>query len=210
MKRPITLTIAAILVLVVILLSAVWPMVGGDRLLGLNSRPAGFGGRFANGNSPSGNFLQGTPSENSQSGTPSGNSPQGTPSGQPNGTQNGFAPNDQNGNGNRQGGQFGPGNGMRGSRGGMFGGGRILQYVLYAVEILLGLAAIIGLWLSKKWGAVLAIITSAVILIATLPGLFQFFNAVSLIESLLKIVLAIGIIVLVVIPYTKPVQPVAQ
>jgi hypothetical protein len=194
MKRPIVLTIAAILVLVMILLSAVWPMVGGDRWLGMGTASARFSGGFTNGNFPSGRFQQGTPS---------GNFPQGTPSGQPNGNQNGFV---QNGNGTNQ--SFQTGTGFRGTRGGMMGG-RVLQYVLYAVELLLGLAAIVGLWLSKKWGVVLAIITSAVILVATIPGMFRFFTTFTLIESLLKIVLAIGIIVLVAIPKPKPVQPTA-
>ncbi len=200
MKRPVTLTIAAVLVLVLILLSSVWPVVGGDRLLGRSTTSARFSGRFTNGNLPSGGFQQGTPS---------GNFPQGTPSGSLNDNQSGLGQNGQNGSGNGANQSFQPGTGMRGTRGGMMRGGA-LQYVLYAVEFLLGLAAIVGLWLSKRWGIVLAIITSAIVLIATLPGMFRFFSAASLIESLLKIVLAIGIIVLVAIPKPKPVQPQVQ
>jgi hypothetical protein len=199
MKRPITLTIAAILVLVMILLSSVWPVVGGDRLLGMSTVSGRFSGGFPGGNPPSGNFQQGMPSGNFSQGTP--------PSGQPNGNQNGFNPNgqNQNGTGNGTNQQFQPGTGGRGPRGGLTGN-RELQYVLYAVEFLLGVATIVGLWLSKRWGMVLAIITSAVVLIATIPGMFRVFSAFSLIESLLKILLAIGIIVLVVIPKPKQVQ----
>jgi hypothetical protein len=202
MKRPITLTIAAILLLVMLLLSSVWPVVGGDRLLGINTGFGRFSGGFPGGNPPSGNFQQGTPP---------GNFPQGTLSAQPNGTQSGFSQNgqNQNGTGNGMNQQFQPGNGVRGNRGGMMGN-RVLQYVLYAVELLLGLAAIVGLWLSKRWGMILAIITSAIVLVATIPSMFRIFSVFSLIENLLKILLAIGIIVLVVIPKPEPVQPQAQ
>jgi uncharacterized membrane protein (DUF2068 family) len=83
---------------------------------------------------------------------------------------------------------------------------RGLQYVLYAVEFILGILAIIGLWFSKKWGKILAFITSGVVIVATLPGMFRMFSAVTLIENVLKILLAIGIIVLVALPKPKPAQ----
>lgn len=188
MKRPVIYIIAAALILVLILLSAVLPMVGGQRLIG----GAGFrqGGNF-----PQSSFR----SRNSQNGTPptQSNNPQNgiTPNGQGNGTTN---------NGTNS--QFQPGNGFSGRGNGLLQVTRILQYVLYAGELILGLLAIVGLWLSKKWGVILAIITSAVVLIATIPGMFRMFSSIVLIENLLKVILAIGIIVLVVLPRPKPVE----
>jgi hypothetical protein len=188
MKRPLTLTIAAVLVLVLILISAVWPMVGGQRLIG------GMGPRGGS-NSPSGNL-------------PSGNTPQGTPPARPSGTQNGTNSSQPgagpDNNGSSQ--QFQPGSGAPGNRGGMMQSTRVLQYVLYAVELILGLIAIGGLWASKRWGIVLSIITSALVLIATVPGIFRSFSTISLIENILKILLAICIIVLVVLPKSKLVK----
>ena len=187
MKRPVTFIIAAALILVMILLSAVLPMVGGNRLAGGGFPRAGFAvgaGRF--GSPQSGNTQNGTtPNQNFV--PQSGQTPQGQTSS----------------NGNTQ---FRPG--TRGN----FNGNRttpllrILQYALYAAELILGLLAIVGLWLSKRWGVVMAIITSVVVLAATIPGMFRVFSTFILVENLLKVILAIAIIVLVVLPKPKPVQ----
>jgi len=83
---------------------------------------------------------------------------------------------------------------------------RIFQYALYAVELVLGLVAMGGLWASKRWGIVLAIITSAVVLTATVPGFFRPMSMFSLVENCLKVLIAIGIIVLVVLPKPKQVE----
>jgi hypothetical protein len=192
MKRPLTLTIAVALMFVLILISAVWPMVGGQRLI------VGTGPRGGS------NSLSGTP--------PSGNLPQGTPPARPNSTQSG-ANSGQPGvgpNNNGSGNQFQPGDGNRGTRGGMMQFTRIFQYILYAVEFILGLIAIGGLWASRRWGIILSIITSAIVLISTIPGIFRSFSTISLIENLLKILLAICIIVLVVLPKFKLVNEPVQ
>lgn len=191
MKRPVTFIIAAALILVMIILSAVLPMAGGNRLVGGGFPRAGFAagaGRF--GRSQPGNTQNGTmqtPNFVPQSGQ--------TPQGQT--SSNGST-------------QFQPG--TRGT----FNGNRtapllrILQYGLYAAELILGLIAIVGLWLSKRWGVVMAIITSAVVLAATIPGMFRMFSTFILVENLLKVILAIAIIVLVVLPRPKPVQTPVQ
>jgi hypothetical protein len=184
MKRPVLLTIAAVLVLVLVLLSAVWPMVGGNRVTGMAGGPSQ--GQMTQRTPPAGNFQKGTPDWNNN-GSTSGNqgtNSNGTGTGQP-----GFR------NGNRS-----------NNRGGMMGLTRILQYCLYALEIVLGVIASIGLWMSKRWGRVLAIITAALVLVVTIPGMFRMFSVYSLIENLAKVILAVGIIVLVVLPKSKPVQ----
>ena len=186
MKRPVTLTIAAVLVLVLIAISAVWPLVGGQSLIG------GIGprGGFSRGNPPSGNIQEGTPPARSR-----GNQNQTDP-GQPGaGTEN-------NGSGT----QFQPGGRMPANRGGAMQLMRIFQYALYAVELVLGLVAMGGLWASKRWGIVLAIITSAVVLAATVPGFFRPVSMFLLVENCLKVLIAIGIIVLVVLPKPKQVE----
>ena len=188
MKRPVTLTIAAVLVLVLIVISAVWPLVGGQSLLGRTGLRGG-------GGFPQRNFS----AENSQWGTPPArlreNQNQAAP-GQPGtGTEN-------SGSGT----QFQPDGRMPANRGGAMQLMRIFQYALYAVELVLGLVAIGGLWASKRWGIVLAIITSAVVLVATAAGFFRPVSMFLLIENLLKVVIAVGVIVLVVLPKPKQEQ----
>lgn len=211
MKRPVTLTIAAVCVLVLILVSAVWPMVGGNRLLGIENFPQGAAapeqGRFGGAN------VSGTPSAlATPEGTPSAEQAQ--PGGQPQAPSDQQAPQgnppDQNGqqgtpsnNGQvpqfdrqRQGGQARGGWGML-----RFNG--ILADVLYALEIALGNAAIIGLWLSKRWGSILAIILAALVLIVTLPGLLQMTAVALVVENVLKVLLSVGIMVLVLLPGSR-------
>lgn len=191
MKRPVTLTIAAVLVLLLIAISAVWPLVGGQNLFGgIGPRN---GGGFPKRDFSAENFQQGTPPARSRE-----NQNQADP-GQPGrGTEN-------SGSGT----QFQPGGRMPANRGGAMQLLRVFQYVLYAVELVLGLVAFGGLWASKRWGIVLAIITSAVVLVTTVLGFFRPVAMFPLIENLLKALIAIGIIVLVVLPKPKQVQATA-
>lgn len=205
MKRPVTLTIAAVCVLVLILVSAVWPMVGGNRLLGIESFPQGAAapgqGRFGGAN------ASGTPSAlATPEGTPSADQAQ--PGGQPQAPQGN--PSDQNGQqgtppNNGQAPQFDRQRQGDLARGGwsMFRFNGVLAYVLYALEIALGIAAIIGLWLSRRWGRILAIILAALVLIVTLPGLLQMTAVVLVVENVLKVLLSVGIMVLVLLPGSR-------
>jgi hypothetical protein len=212
MKRPVTLTIAAICVFILILVSAVWPMVGGNRLLGESGFSQGVGGPGRE-----------RPGEANASGTPSAQmmeTPAGTPSAdqaQPGDRRQ--APSDQRspqGNlpdhndsqGTPPGGQDSQPGQQRYSgfeRGGMLMFNGVLEYILYALEIALGIAAIIGLWLSKRWGNILAIILAALVLIVTLPGVLQVFSAIVVIENVLKVLLSVGIMVLVLLPISRTV-----
>jgi hypothetical protein len=87
---------------------------------------------------------------------------------------------------------------------GSFQKNQILEYILYSVILVLGIIAFGGLWISRRWGIVVSIVTAALVLVETLPGLFQIASPVSLVDSLLKVVLSIGIIVLVVLPISQP------
>jgi hypothetical protein len=188
MKRPITISLAAFFVLALLLISAVWPLVGGDQLLGLNR---GGTGRTM----PQGGLV-----------------PQGTPSG-----DQGNIPQDGQGQNPAGLGNF-SGNGgqpqMNGSnfpnQNGTMQFTRILQYVLYALVIVLGLIAFGGLWAWKRWGMVMAIITAAVVLIMTITGLFRAFSTIVLIEDIVKILLAIAEAVLVLLPKSKPIQAITE
>jgi hypothetical protein len=188
MKRPNTITIAAILVVVLIVISAVWPLVGGDQLLGIG----GSGG-------PGG----GTPQD------PQGTNPQGTP--RPGGTPLDGAPLSMGDI--PQGGQFQPGQGgnpdtgtQPGESNGLMPVMRILQYVLYALIIVCGLIAFGGLWSWKRWGSVMAIVTSVIVLVLPVIALFGMVTTISLMENIAVIVIALTTCVLVLLPRSKYVE----
>jgi hypothetical protein len=188
MKRPVTIIIAAVLVVFLVLISAVWPMVSGQKLLGGTGLP--------------------NESQPQQGIGPTGDQPQGTPP-QP-GNGNNRQPMDgtqgtgsfNNGASTGQPGQ--PPEGMDGVQKGSFQKNQILEYILYSVILVLGIVSFGGLWISRRWGIVVSIVTAALVLVETLPGLFQTASTISLVDSLLKVVLSIGIIVLVVLPVSQP------
>lgn len=181
-SKSILLIITAGLLLLLILVSALWPLLGGDRMLmtagGLR------GGRNADGMTPpqgDGNF-----------------DPNNMP--QPQGT---FVPGD---NANGQG-SFTPGDRPQGgfspSNTGLSTLWRILQNILYVVELALGILAIVGIWLKKQWGIVLGIIVASVIFIFTIVGMFRMFTTIAVIENIVKCLLAVAVIVLSLLPRTR-------
>jgi hypothetical protein len=195
MKRPVTLLIAAILVALLVLISAVWPMVSGQKLLG--------GTRFANEPQPA------------QGNVPTGEPPGGTPPTQPGNGNNRQPMNSNSSTGpmNNGASTTNPGKPGAGMNGGLADGSiknRILEYVLYSVILILGLVAFGGLWISRRWGIVVSIITAALVFVETLPGLFRSISTINLVVSLIKVVLAIGIIILVVLPVSQPVHSQTQ
>ena len=111
--------------------------------------------------------------------------------------QNGF-PNDQNNSGTTP--NFNPNR--------RFGTGiatlfRLIQPVLLGLDILmliLSVVAAIGLFKSKRWGAILAIVISILFILFTIPGMLRIFSPVVLIENLLRILLAVAVIVLLLLP----------
>jgi hypothetical protein len=164
-KRPAVITIAAILLLILSVFVAGLGIASQYGLLG-----QGFGGGvFVAGQVRNRNF-------NSQGGFPQGGFPQGgLPNDQnnPGGTQN-FTPNRQAGVG----------------LAGLF---RLIQpatMVLDVILLVLAVVAAIGLFKSKRWGAVLGIILSVLLILLTIPGMLRIFSTLLLAENLTRIILA--------------------
>lgn len=193
MKRSGTVTIAAILVVLLLLVSAVWPLVGGDELLGLGN--SGQPGR----NMPSG------PQGNPPDGTPPGFNGTVKPPSQPEGTpQPGMdgAPDGQQVQPGMTGGMQ-PNIGEVPTGNGMMPIMRILQYVLYALVIGCGLIAFGGLWTWKRWGIVMAVVTSVIVIVMSVVSLFGMISTVVLVESIIRIVISLAVTVLVLLPKSK-------
>ncbi len=186
-SRPITLIVAAGLLLLLLLLAALLPLVGGERLFFMAGRAGGqqFNGRTPGQAAP--NFDLKNPPQN----------------------QDNFNGNNQ-GNGTNSGSSQTYRGNFSSSNTGFSSVLRILQRILEWVELGLGILAIVGLWLKKRWGIVLAILISVLIFCFTLTGMFRMFNTIIFIENLAKVLLAAAVTVLVLLPQsrkaTAPVQ----
>ncbi len=182
-KRPSVVTIAAILLIILSLFVAGLGVANQFGLLG-----RGFGNRqFVPGQFRNRTF---TPPSGSQSnGFPQGASP-----------QNGV-PNDQNGQGTTPNFTF--------NRGGVTGIARIFRIirpVTIALDIfllMLSVVAAIGLFKTKRWAAIMAIVISALVILLTIPGMLRIFSSVILVENLVRILLAIAVIVLLLLPAAR-------
>lgn len=184
-NKPVTLIIAAGVLLLLILLSALLPLVGGDKWL-MGFRQTG-GGKSGMGLTP----PQGDSNFNP------GNVPQGTftPGENPGG--NGSFPQGEVPQGGRPQGNFSPTNS------GLSGVWRILQNVLYVVELALGILAIAGMMLKKNWGLILGIIVAFAVFVISVIGLFRMFTTPTLVMNIVKILLAAAVIVLSLLPKTR-------
>jgi hypothetical protein len=186
-----TLTIAAVLLLVLALLFVASPLL---RVSGITGRN-GFNQQFNGQSLPGG--------QNGFPGLNNGNQGQGF-TGPNSDTQNPGT------NTNRQ--FAGRGGGLLGF--GFLGG--ITGTIVYAIALLVALAAAVGMFLTKRWGQVLGIVMGVVYLLLSLvsiipmllTSLMRGFNALSLGLSVLHLVLAIAVIVLAVIPAKKVIVPV--
>lgn len=173
-QRPVTLIIAAGLLIVLLLLGAILPLFAGPRSFGRGVRPGGEG-VFQGGGG------QGNSFGNGQGGFQDG------------GQGNSF------GNSNSS----SPGQFPRQGLFNLFRVFRTVQIVISFILLGIGLIAAYGLWKMKKWGMVWAIILSALSLIVVLPGLFRIFSFVQLAEALMRIAVAIAVIVLVLLPVSR-------
>jgi len=182
-KRPAVVTIAAILLIVLTVFVAGLGIANQYGLLG-----QGFGnGGFVAGQLRNRNYT-------SQGGTPQGGFPQG-------GFTQGGTTNDQTNQGttnnfvrNRQAGT------------GLTSILRLLQPVTLGLDILmlvLAVVAAIGLFKSKRWGVILAIVISVLLILLAIPGMIRIFSAVVLVENLVRILLAIAVVVLLLLPSSR-------
>jgi hypothetical protein len=80
---------------------------------------------------------------------------------------------------------------------------RLGQYALGGSVVLFGLLTLVGVWLDRKWGKVMTITTGAIVLTAAIVSLFPMRFNPTIIEALVKIVLAVGVIVLAFLPGKK-------
>lgn len=81
---------------------------------------------------------------------------------------------------------------------------RTLEFVLYSLILALGLIAFSGLLRWKWWGNIVAIIAAIIVLVPTLPIIFKTVSTLLLIECLIKVIMAAGLIVLVLVPASRP------
>jgi hypothetical protein len=177
-QRPTVVTIAAILLIV---LSFFVAGLGISRQYGLLGQ--GFGNRqFGAGQTPNRNF------------TP----PNGFPSNRfPN---NGF-PNDLNNGGTAP--NFNPDRQIGTGFVSLF---RLIRPLTIGLDIgllILAVIAAFGLFKSKRWAAILSIVLSVLLILSAIPGFIRIFSALTLIENLARILLAVGVIVLLLLPIAR-------
>jgi hypothetical protein len=83
---------------------------------------------------------------------------------------------------------------------------RLIRPVTIGLDILLliltGVAAF-GLFKSKRWGAILAIVLAVLLFLLAIPGLFRIFSAMVLIENVVRMLLAVAVIVLLLLPSAR-------
>ncbi len=174
--RSVITILAAGLLLLLIIVYAVFPLVGLNRLAGRNGF-AGGNGRIVQGFNP--NNL---PSQGSGNG--------------------GYF---QQGNGN-----FNPNHLTQGGRSFNANSGltrvfSILTGAYRITVIVIGLLAIAGIWLKKRWGAILAVILAALAFGLTVPALFRpFFTAFNLISNIAILLLAVGVVVFSILSMRAP------
>jgi uncharacterized membrane protein (DUF2068 family) len=87
---------------------------------------------------------------------------------------------------------------------------RILQYVLYALVIVCGLIAFGGLWTWRRWGSVMAVVTSVIVTVMSVVSLFGMFSTVVLIESIVRMLIALAVVALVLMPGSRAVETVME
>jgi hypothetical protein len=197
-KRPTVVTAAAIILIILSL------FVAG---LGVANQFGLLGGRFGNRAFTPGQFRNRFP----QSGGAGSN---GFPSG-------GFS-NGQNNGGNVP--EFNPnGQGVGGTtptftpnRTGVASLARLLRTlrpVILALDIILlvlSVVAAIGLFMNKRWGSIMAIVISALVILLTIPNMIRIFSTISLAENLFRILMAVAVIVLLLLPSARKTSMVSR
>lgn len=88
---------------------------------------------------------------------------------------------------------------------GVFGIIRWLGLGLNIVALFLSVMAVVGILKGKKWGAVWAIILAVLFALTSVTGLSRFGNWISFTLSLVRVLLAIAVIVLLLLPNARKV-----
>jgi len=82
----------------------------------------------------------------------------------------------------------------------------IIRPVIFGLDIvllLLAVVAAIGLFRTKRWAAIMAIVLAVLTIVVTIPGMLRIFSAVTFIENLVRILLAVAVIVLLLLPASR-------
>jgi len=93
--------------------------------------------------------------------------------------------------------------GRVGAISGLFGIIRWVVIGLNLAALVLGILSAVGLWRQKKWAAILAIILSVVLLLVNIPGLLRIFSPLLFGLNLLKVLLALAVIILLLLPAAR-------
>ncbi len=177
-QRPAVVTIAAILLIVLSLFVGGLGIARQFGLLGV-----GFGGRqFFAGQSRNRNF------------TP----PNGFPSG---GFQNNGGIPDQNNQGTTP--NFTPNQTFNTGFARLFSLFRPVTIALDIILLVLAGVAAFGLFKNQRWGATLAIVLAVLLFLLAIPGLIRIFSATVLIETLTRMLMAVAVIVLLLLPVAR-------
>ncbi|HBF40238.1 MAG TPA: hypothetical protein DDW19_00200, partial [Anaerolineaceae bacterium] len=81
---------------------------------------------------------------------------------------------------------------------------RILNNVLHWTVTALGLLAIVGLWLKKRWGILLAVFLAVVAFAFTVTSMFRpMFNAFTIATNVSTLLLSVGVVVMSLLPQTR-------
>lgn len=83
---------------------------------------------------------------------------------------------------------------------------RVLRPIALALDIILlvlSVVAAIGLFKMKRWAVILAIVISALVILLTIPGMLRIFVSINLVENLFRILVAVAVIVLLLLPSTR-------
>jgi hypothetical protein len=198
-KRPAVVTVAAILLIVLSLfvaglgIAGQFGLAGRGFIAGRNFTPGQFRNRTFT--PPSGSLGNGTGGNDFQGNGTGSNGFQGNGSG-----SNGFL-NGQNGQVTTP--TFNP---NRARLTGIASILRVLRPVMLALDIIilvLAVIAAIGLFKTKRWAAILAIVVSGLVILLTIPGMLRIFFSLTLVENLLRILVAVAVIVLVMLPSAR-------
>jgi heme A synthase len=69
--------------------------------------------------------------------------------------------------------------------------------------LILAVVASIGLFKVKRWAAILSIVIAVLLILLTITGMLRIFSAVTLVENLIRILLAVAVIVLLLLPSAR-------